>query len=97
MGRYNHVPSLCRIKSNGEVMDYYIYGGFTNKCDYIEVVMPANFINQRIIISDGVNSISYGLNAYMTDMNNVDYRLQHMLMSLSEYSAAAELYVNSKK
>ena len=85
------------IEFNGEVMDYYIYGGFTNKCDYIEVVMPANLINQSIIISDGANSISYGLNAYMTDMNNVDYKLQHMLMSLSEYSAAAELYVNSKK
>jgi hypothetical protein len=85
------------IEFNGKVLEYYVHRGFTNKCDYIEVVMPANLINKKIIISDGVNSISYGLNAYMTAMNNVDYELQQMLIALTEYSAAAEQYVNSKK
>ena len=84
------------IEFDDEVTEYYIYCGLTKKSDYIEVLMPANLINQKITISDGVNSISYGLNAYVTDTNNVDYNLQQMLTSLAEYSSAAEQYVNSK-
>lgn len=85
------------IEFDGKVTNYQVYRGLVDKFDYIEVVMPANLINKKIVISDGVNSISYGLSAYITDVNNTDYNLKQTLISLAEYSAAAEQYLNSKK
>jgi hypothetical protein len=81
---------------NGTTFEYYVTNGISGGCDFIEVVMPAYLINQKIVISDGVNILEYGINSYATGMNNYDYDLHQLLVAISEYSSAAKLYVESK-
>jgi hypothetical protein len=80
------------VTLNGKVSDYYVLSGIVNNSDYIEVTIPATLINDQLVISDGVNSVSYGLYAYATAMNNTDYALQQMLMCMSEYASVAKIY-----
>lgn len=84
------------VTYNGTVVNYSISNGRYNGYDYIEVVMSADKLNDTLILSDGVNSVAYGLNAYATATNNTDSKLRQLLVSLSDYSSAAQSYVNSK-
>ena len=83
------------ISFNGNTTVYNVTSGMVDNQNYIEVTMPAHQINEQLILSDGVNSASYGLYAYATAMNNTDYKLQQMLICLSEYSTVAKLYEES--
>lgn len=78
---------------DGDITTYKITNGLVNGKNYIEVVMSATQINSPLILSDGANSIYYGLNAYYTSLNNTDHNLDNLLFCLSEYSSAAEEYV----
>ena len=56
--------------------------------------MPAQLINESLILSDGVNTTPYGLGAYAAAMNNTDHKLLEMLIALSEYSSASKKFIN---
>lgn len=83
------------VTFDGVVYTYSVSNGQYNGCDYIEVTMPATSINEALVISDGTNSVTYGLNAYATAMNHTDYKLHQMLVCMSEYSSAAKRYVSN--
>jgi hypothetical protein len=77
----------------GVTTTYNVTNGTVDGKNYIEVVMSATQINSPLILSDGVNSIYYGLNAYYTSLNSADRNLDNLLFCLSEYSSAARKYV----
>lgn len=79
---------------NGTTSSYVISNGLINGCDYIEIIMPADSINGTLELSDGQNTVYYGLNAYATSINKMDHTLYNMLVCLSEYSSAATYYLS---
>ena len=82
---------LTRI--DGVVTEYDVKNGMHNGKRYIEVVLPASKINSEIALSDGVDVVRYGLNAYYGSLNNTDTNLNNLLFCLSEYSSAAKRYI----
>ena len=81
------------IVFNGNTTNYTVKNGFIGAYDYIEIVMPATRLNDTLLLSDGTNTVEYGLGAYATAMNKTDYKLHNMLVCMSEYSSAANAYV----
>ena len=88
----NYTGNL-NLTFNGETDEYYVVNGFVNGLNYVDVSMPAHLINNRVIISDGVNSVEYGLSAYVTATNNYDSAVDDLLNCMSEYATAAKVYV----
>lgn len=84
-----------QIEFAGNSSTYDIIDGKVSGRDYIEILMPANRINDSIVIGDGINSVQYSLNAYSTSFNNTDAKINQLLMSLSDYSAAAKQYIEN--
>jgi len=82
------------ILFDGVINSYSVKNGIVNNCNYIEVIMPAQLINESLILSDGVNTTPYGLGAYAAAMNNTDHKLLEMLIALSEYSSASKKFIN---
>ena len=81
------------ITFNGTTTYYDVSSGKCSGNDYIEVIMPAATINDTLTLSDGTNTVNYGLSAYSTTLNNTDKALDNLLSSISEYSAAAKNYI----
>ena len=52
--------------------------------------------NDFVVISNGTNSLEYGLGTYSAALNNSDSKLQKMLLCMSEYSSAAKIYISKK-
>ena len=82
---------------NGITTKYKAIDGTVLGKDYVEVVLSASEINDTIILSDGTNTLNYGLNAYYAATNNTDYKLNNLLSCMSEYSSAAKVYVDKNK
>ena len=83
------------VSFNGETGVYYVKDGKVAGVNYIEIVIPASLLDQSVVLSDGTNSISYGLGTYSYAMNNSNSKLQQMLVAMSEYSSAAKMYLNT--
>ena len=81
------------ITLNGTTYTYNVKAGAVNGRNYVEVELAASQINEQLILSDSINVVNYGLNAYYTALNNTDLKLDNLLMCLSEYSSAAKAYV----
>ena len=85
------------VTLNGITTKYKVIDGTVLGKDYVEVVLSASEINDTIILSDGTNTLNYGLNAYYAATNNTDYKLNNLLSCMSEYSSAAKVYVDKNK
>ena len=84
------------VTLNGVTTKYKVINGTVRGKDYVEVVLSAAQINDTIILSDGVNTLNYGLNAYYAAVNNTDHKLNNLLSCMSEYSSAAKEYVENQ-
>ena len=81
------------VTLNGVTLDYSVENGTVNDKGYIDIILLATEINDTLVLSDGVNTVNYGLNAYYTAINNTDYKVINLLSCMSEYSSAAKVYV----
>ena len=86
---------MITVTRNGATVNYEVINGTVNGKNYIEVILPATALNDALTLSDGVNTLNYGLNAYYAAVNNTDYKLDNLLSSMSEYSSAAKKYVDN--
>ena len=84
------------VTLNGDTDVYYVKDGKINGYDYIEIVIPPELLNDFVLISNGTNSLEYGLGTYSAALNNSDSKLQKMLLCMSEYSSAAKKYISNK-
>ena len=84
------------VTFNGKTTKYTVKNGKVNGVGYIEVIMPASTINDKIVLTNSKQTLSYSLSSYVTAMNNSDNALQKLLVALSEYSSAAKAYKNNK-
>ena len=84
------------VTFNGKTERYSVKNGKVNGLNYVEVVMPSTLINQNLTLSNGKETINYGISAYATNMNKTDPSLHKLLLCLSEYSSAAKIYAERK-
>lgn len=83
------------IEFNGNTYVYSVKSGIYRGQKYIEVFMPADTINDHIVITTYNGSVEYGLNAYVTSLNLSSGSLVDLLRAMSQYSYAAEYYLKN--